>query len=241
MMKLLFIVASHGDEGFSIPVLEKMEVAMPKAKYGYDWIIGNPKALEANQRFLDADMNRSAPGSANSEKYEERRVAELITICNQYDLVIDIHGTASESGIVSIIPKPSLASLTLASVLGLDKNVIWNSGKSKVSGPLTQHITPPGIGIECGPKESADCADKLEKILVNILENKDKELIGKIDDNNFYYVYGKLAGTNQELVDFTETTIEGETFYPFLTKNKYGNISCYKLKMIRFADLFVEE
>lgn len=182
-------------------------------------------------------MNRSAPGDMNSEKYEERRVAELITICNQYDLVIDIHGTASESGIVSIIPKPSLECLTLASVLGVDKNVIWNSEKSKVSGPLTQHITPPGIGIECGPKESVDCADKLEKILLNIIENKDKALLGKIDDNNFYYVYGKLAGASGRLVDFEEATIDDETFYPFLTKNKYGDISCYKLKKVVFENL----
>lgn len=41
-MNLLFIAASHGDEGFSIPVLEKLEKNVPKEKYGYDWIIGNP-------------------------------------------------------------------------------------------------------------------------------------------------------------------------------------------------------
>lgn len=39
--KILFIVATHGDESFSIGVLKNIEKKFSKKKYGFDWVIGD--------------------------------------------------------------------------------------------------------------------------------------------------------------------------------------------------------
>jgi hypothetical protein len=46
MSEILFISATHGNEGFSVDVMEEMQRTYDPAKYGYDWIIGNPLASE---------------------------------------------------------------------------------------------------------------------------------------------------------------------------------------------------
>ena len=66
MRKILFIAATHGNERDSVKVMRQLEKELPKEKYGYDWIIGNKKAFAANARFVEQDLNRSAPGDINS-------------------------------------------------------------------------------------------------------------------------------------------------------------------------------
>lgn len=239
-MKLLFIVASHGNENFSVSVFEKLATKLPKEQYNYDWIIGNPNALETNSRYIDCDMNRSAPGDLSSFQYEERRVAEILELSVSYDAVIDIHGTNSDSGVVSIIPKPSLENLAFAAKMKVDNQVIWNSAESKTKGPLTQFVKNIGIGIECGPQNEQTIKDRLEKLVTEIITNNNLTSTDLRTDN-FYYVYGKLPGANKNYHDFEEVTVEGESFFPFLTQNKYPDISCYKMRKIKFADLFIEE
>src|SRR5574344_1930263 len=93
MLRILFITATHGNEQDGVKVMQQLEKELPKDKYGYDWIIGNEKAYQKNVRYIDQDLNRSAPGDSSSPVYEVRRAAELVKIANSYDVVIDIHGT----------------------------------------------------------------------------------------------------------------------------------------------------
>ncbi len=91
-LRALFISATHGDEGFSIKVLDELERKYPKDKYGFERIIGNPKALTKNVRFIDANLNRSAPGKKNSLIYEQRRAFKIMQLTKKFDYVIDLHG-----------------------------------------------------------------------------------------------------------------------------------------------------
>ncbi len=147
--KLLFIAATHGNENFSIPVFKSLESEYPRNKWGYDWIIGNPKALNQGKRFTETDLNRSAPGDPNSSLYEERRAAELIETAQDYDMIVDIHGTVSPCGLVKIIPKPSIENLALASLFPELVNIIWYSARSLKKGPPVQFMAKPALEIEC--------------------------------------------------------------------------------------------
>jgi len=64
MKKILFIVATHGDEKIGVEVIERLRTK--KLDRFFDYLVANPKALEKNTRFIDVDLNRSYPGVRNS-------------------------------------------------------------------------------------------------------------------------------------------------------------------------------
>lgn len=240
--KILLITATHGDEPSSLEVVNKII----KTKFGlqnkFDLLIANPKALKLSQRFTKKDLNRCAPGNIKSLIYEEKRAAEIISLSKKYNSVLDIHASTSNCGIITIIPKPTLENIILASILNIKRNVIWYSKESNIAGPLVQHTKCPGIEIEHGPKNSQKVKDKLYKILVDFIQSLDKTPISAIPNlvknKEFYCVYGKLVGKHdQSIKDFHKVTINKEEFYPFLA-NQYPEIICYKLKKIQMLDNF---
>jgi len=242
-MKTLFIVATHGNEGFSIPVLKSIEKKFPKQKFHYDWVIGNPVALKKNTRFIDVDLNRNAPGKLNSKNYEERRAHELIALAKKFDAVVDIHGAMSNCGICTIISKPSLENILLASQLNCKNNVIWNSASSQKKGPLNQHIGRPSVELECGPKQSPETAKALYDLISKFLQNN-KNIIWPTKLNSWYYVDKKLNKKEFELKtikDFSEHKSKKEKIIPFLSQNTYVDGSFYSLSKIKFDQLFIKK
>lgn len=241
--KILLITATHGDEPSSLEVVNKII----KTKFGlrnkFDLLIANPKALKLSQRFIEKDLNRCAPGNIKSRIYEEKRAAEIVSQSKKYNFVLDIHASTSNCGIITIIPKPTLENILLASILDIKRNVIWYSKESNMAGPLVQHTKCPGIEIEHGPKNSQKIKDKLYKILVNFIQALDKTSIATIPNliknKEFYCVYGKLTGKHDKSIkDFHKVTINKVGFYPFLA-NQYPGITCYKLKKIDIQDYFL--
>ncbi len=242
--KILFIAATHGNEGFSVEVFKKLEKDLPPKKYNYDWIIGNEKAYPKNLRFIDTDMNRAAPGNLKSSKYEEKRAAEITKLSKKYDFVIDVHGTNSDLDIVTIIPYPTLTNIILANLIPVNNHVIWYAEESKKKGPLAQYTGCPAIELECGPKNDKKTQDILYNVLsefiININSQMNQNLIANVNKNNFFYVYGKLEGGNiKSLKDLKKIKLNNEEFYPFMSKSEYKGISCYKLKKVDLLPYFI--
>ncbi|HEY4515940.1 MAG TPA: succinylglutamate desuccinylase/aspartoacylase family protein [Candidatus Paceibacterota bacterium] len=240
--QILFILATHEDEAFSLDVFKKLEKAMPKDLYGYNWVIGNKKALKKGVRFVDADLNRSAPGNSNSSVYEERRAAELIKLANEYNFIIDIHGTVSNAGIFTLIPKPTLQNILFAMTLPIKRNVLWYSRRSLRNGPIVQFCRPPALEIECGPKDDQKTNVNLEAILKDILKMLAKpayeEVIKRLNQKTFFSVYGSQKEWDKNLRDFQLARINNEEFIPLLV-SQYKDIACYKMKKVNFQDLFI--
>lgn len=241
-MTTLFIVAAHGNETFSIPVLERLEKLFPKSSFSYDWIIGNPRAVKKNVRFIDVDMNRNAPGSPTSQHYEERRAAELIRIAETYDLVVDIHGAKSDCGACTIIPYPTLNNLLLAAQLRCKNNVIWNTKDSDKKGPITQHIRKPAVGLECGPKEASKTADELYELISAYLQRQGQTVFPDPKESKWHRVCGKLNKADfkeaENWNDFQTYTVGEKKIVPFLSQNTYADGSFFQLEKIAFENLF---
>lgn len=240
--KILFIAATHGDESFSIGVLENLEKRYSRSEYGYDWIVGNPKALERGSRYIDTDLNRSAPGDPNGVSYEQRRAAKIMELSRRYTFVIDIHGTVANTGIVTIIPYPTLTNLVLASALSVERNVIWYARESLEQGPLVQFTQCPGIELECGPKSSKEIKIQLDEVLSRVLDRNTSWNLDALVDNlkrkEFYYIYDNQPDDGNTYTNFALTRNKDEEFYPFLT-NQYPGISCCKMKKMRFEEIFL--
>ncbi|MBP9690899.1 succinylglutamate desuccinylase/aspartoacylase family protein [Candidatus Woesebacteria bacterium] len=240
--KGLFISATHGDEGFSQDVMEQISKEYPSEKFRYDWITGNPPALAQGVRFLKQDLNRIAPGDAMSDVYEVQRAAAIMALSKEYSYVIDIHGTVADTGIVTIIPFPSLRNLFLASLVPVVRNVIWYAEASKVAGPLVQFTQCPGIEIECGPKSSLQISEQLQQVIAGFLENNLNmtlpEVLRTLALKEFYYVYGRQTQDGRTYKDFELVKNDEEEFYPFLS-NQYPGIACYKMRRAEVVNQFL--
>ncbi len=241
--KILILTATHGDEPLGVNVMKQIEKNLPKNKYGYDWIIANESAYKKCVRFTEVDLNRIAPGNIKSSIYEEKRAAELIRLSRKYNFIIDLHSSKSYCGVTTIITHPTLPNLILASILDADRYIIWYARSSLDNGPITQFTYCPAIEIECGPAAASKVKTRLIGVLTQFITKlKDltiTELLEKSKKIEFYAVYGKQKGRhNLSIVDFRETTINKETFYPFLA-NQYEGILCYKAKKINIKDLFI--
>lgn len=242
--KILFISATHGDEGFSIKVLDELERKYPKDKYSFERIIGNPKALSKNIRFIQGDLNRSAPGNIKSEIYEEKRAAEIMKKIKQYKFVIDLHGANSKCGVVIIISYPSLENIILSGLFPIKRVVIWYTSDCLENGPITQFCQSPGLEIECGPKTDLNVQKELKKVLKEFIGKYKKltieEVMKNLAQKEFYVISEKLKGDGKNMQDFKQTKRGREVFYPFMS-SQYPKIACYKMKKIKFEELFLEK
>lgn len=238
---LLFITATHGEEGFSIPVLKRLEATYPKNVWGYDWIVGNPEALKQGQRFTKVDLNRSAPGDLSSPVYEERRAAELVEIAQNYDMIVDIHGTVSPCGLVKIIPKPSVENLTLTALFPDLVNVIWYSARSLKKGAPVQFMAKPALEIECAMNDT-ETEERLFQVLARALLIKREmnwmRLTASLADQQWFQVIGRAQTYDPQAKELQPLETDRGTVYPFLT-NQYRETPYYLLKKMKIEDAFL--
>jgi len=230
--EILFIAATHGDEKIGVEVLRGLE-----KNYKFDWIVGNERALKINRRFVDFDLNRSAPGDKNSAGYEKRRAFEILKIASDYKAVIDIHDTTADSGIFTIVDNPTPENLIFAASLPIKNVVIWVAKKKEKISPLSEYFDC-GLEIECGPKDSKETEGKLKQILEIFIRDGITFPPKDAKRKKYFQVYDRLNGEIKlGLTDFKKYNLGGEEFYPILT-GQYPGIACYKMKEVDWLKLF---
>ena len=218
-MKRMIITTTHGDEQFSVPVVESL-----KQQFEFEWLTGNPLATQRGVRFIEADLNRVGPGKLKSELYEEVRAYEVIKMASKFDEVIDIHGTISDSGIFSILSDPNWSNIELSKKIDVPRVVLWPSLQPR--GPLTQFI-PNSLEIECGPKNAKHTLIELERILSAYLGYKKP-----VGEKEYFIVSGILkCSVSTPLKDFAKEKYKGDSFYPLMV-DQYPGIKCYMLQKL---------
>lgn len=242
---LLILTCVHGNEDFAnAPVRALQE------QYGdrFDWVIGNPNALEQRVRYTDIDINRIAPGSPDDPLYEARRAAELLRIASGYPYVIDIHGTTADCGVFSLIPGAPLTMqrLALATALPIENVVIWADEAERQSGngPLSP-LMPCGIAVECGPKNVPEIAEQLLEALRSVVRDGIGGCLRRQSPKKLFRVYGSLKKTDlpdgtPPLRDFEQARVGDEKFFPLLS-GQYENTACYKMEEVDLWRLFSYE
>lgn len=228
---VLLIVATHGDEKIGIEVTN---ILRQKGVGGFDVLVGNPKALEENKRFVDADLNRSYPGNSASNKYEEILAVKNFEIAKKYKYVIDIHEASSGQDNFIIVPKGTLPKNFPLNLLDLKKVLLWPDPK----GPMTQFLEN-GVELEFGmrDKKRQDVLNQAVKIVEGFLLSMSGKKVSETINQKTFYVYGYLSGSENDAInlrDFEEAERGGEKFLPLLT-GQYLNsgIVCYKMRAIK--------
>ncbi|HZP55435.1 MAG TPA: succinylglutamate desuccinylase/aspartoacylase family protein, partial [Candidatus Saccharimonadales bacterium] len=89
-MKILVIGGIHGNEPLGLELVKLIEAKPIK---NVDVVLGNERAIAQNSRFVKQDLNRSFPGNIKSKNYEEKKAAQLLKLCSNYDISLDFHNT----------------------------------------------------------------------------------------------------------------------------------------------------
>ncbi|NQV12569.1 succinylglutamate desuccinylase/aspartoacylase family protein [Candidatus Uhrbacteria bacterium] len=230
----LFIGATHGNEPIGVRALERLS----KSRQDFDWIIGNPKAYELNERSFEGDLNRSAPGDMDSTQFASRRAAEIIEKSQNYKYTIDLHGSAKQVGVFIIITNLTRENIELAVMLDIDRIVYWPAVSPELNGPMSEFF-PCGLEIECGPKDDpavqSELENKIERFLDSHQDSCVVDLEAELAKREVFQVYGSLIDdVDVELNEFQDVTIGDETFCPLLV-NSYkerNNVTCYKMQRV---------
>lgn len=225
---ILVLTNVHGNETIGSDVMSALVRKYPDV--ASSWLIANPEARSQNRRFLDADMNRIAPGSSRRIGYEYRWVRQVLAAAQPFDVVLDVHGTPATTGIFTIVTNPTRDNLCLAARLPIRTVVIWPS-TSSTTGPVTKFVTR-GVEIECGPQDSPAIRRQLACMLESVLRKGIRPSVG---GKKWFLVYGKMKNTSSVVTngmrEFSKVAIMGERFYPLLI-NRYSGIACYKMRAV---------
>lgn len=230
MKKLLLIAGTHGNEKIGIEAIKKLKLK-GYDKY-FDILIGNPKALSLNKRFIDHDLNRAYPGDEYSKLYEKRLAYKNLKIARKYEYIIDIHEADKGCDDFIIVPRKKLSKKFPLDYIDLKTVLFWPNPK----GPLSQ-VLPNSIELEFGSKNRnrQKMIDKCFFIIKKFIESACLNKNIKFAKKEYYFVYGKLLMdeyTNSDnLKDFKKINIHNERFYPLLVcQYKKDGIMCYKMK-----------
>lgn len=229
--KTLFVVCTHGNEPIGKQAVEELlgRTSFPR---NFEYVIANPQALEKGVRFIDVDLNRSAPGNSDSKLYEARRAYEVLQECKKFDTVIDIHGTDARSGLFVIVTNLTKENIAFARTVPIQRVVIWQSVSGSLTGPITKFVSR-GVEIECGPQEDPKVLRELQDVLLALTKKSSSPAADFAQD--MYTVYGKVSKDElsqkdaENFKDFKKTRSGSEEFYPLLV-GQYGGVICYKMK-----------
>lgn len=152
----------HGDEPCGKKAIEKFLSEKRDFRKTVKFIIANERAFEQDKRFLEADLNRSFPGDAESSKYEERLAAEIMDEIKGLK-VFDMHSTRSYEGPFCTLSNIDEQNLEFCRKAGAENIVYF----PQEAGTWAEYEN--GIILETGIQGTEKAAETSYKALVNFL------------------------------------------------------------------------
>lgn len=148
----LILVGVHGNEKCGIEAFEKIAPTLSIKNGEVFFIIGNPKAVEKNVRFIDENLNRLFRKeilSENKNTYERTLVPELMKYMQKSDALLDIHASNTPDSEPFIIAESNAKYITKHLPI---KIVVSGFDKLEPGGTdgFMNSLGKIGICIECG-------------------------------------------------------------------------------------------
>jgi hypothetical protein len=149
----------HGDEPCGVEAVDRLAEDRPAVDRPVALVVANERAVEAGQRYLDDDLNRSFPGDPDADSHEKRLAARLTDEFGDC-AVLSLHSTQSYERLFAIVNGMGEFERAVAPRLSVDAvvdAVSFNRGRIFASIPRT-------IEVECGFQGSAAAADNAEMV-----------------------------------------------------------------------------
>lgn len=214
-----FVTALHGNE--YMPTLAL-------ASQGIEQHIGNPRALRANKRWIDSDLN-AAFGKEQTD-YETKRAQEILQEIPTDSTVIDFHTYApneSNKANDAFAILVDTAMLPIALAIGI-KYIVYMKHSIKKKNALIHHRH--GVSIETGRHGSPRAFDTTLNVVQNLKNGTDLNA----HDTLLFEVYG----VTDKLGDYVNFEFyEKDGFYPVLAgENSYTFTTMMARKVERFEN-----
>ena len=153
----------HGDEPCGVRAVEHLLDTRPDVDRPVKCIVANEAALEADARYLDADLNRVFPGDPDSEAHEERLAAALLAELRDC-VTLSMHSTQSYTEPFAVIGGDTTHARTLCPYLTLDAVV---DTSAFIEGRLIDHADV--LEVECGYQGSPHATENAITIVEEFL------------------------------------------------------------------------
>ncbi len=153
--RVLIIGGTHGNEWTGIQVIlhheERLKKKYPKLEL--EFILGNPRAYQANRRFTEEDLNRAFQFlSEKRQSYEHQRAHEILKqISSSPCFVIDLHTTTSNMGKTVILSHFDKLNCHVARELSAKISDCRIIGSPDLQKKYLASQSPFGMMIEVGP------------------------------------------------------------------------------------------
>lgn len=151
--------AIHGDEPCGVTAIDRLLASDPPIERSVKLIVANERALAAEQRYCEEDLNRTFPGDPDGPTHESRLAAEL-TAELEGCTTLALHSTQSYEGPFAIVERAGGPSEELARQLSVD--AIVETGPFD-DGRLFQSVETL-VEVESGYQGSTMAADNATRI-----------------------------------------------------------------------------
>ncbi|MBD2090012.1 aspartoacylase [Microcoleus sp. FACHB-1515] len=162
--RVAIVGGTHGNEWTGVYLVKKLEqfpASIERPTLECITLLANPKAIAANRRYIDRDLNRcfgSADlSNAKLTSYEDQRAKEIATQLGpkdhpKVDFIIDLHSTTANMGLTILPTTKHPFNLRLAAYLShLHPDVRVCCGvQCSQDSPMLRSLSPFGCTIEVG-------------------------------------------------------------------------------------------
>jgi len=152
----------HGDEPCGPKAIERFLDSDYEVLEPLKFIVANERALEQEERYLEADLNRVFPGDKSSDKYEERLAAKIMDEI-EGKKVLDIHSTMSHPDPFVNLSDINEVTVSLAKSTSVSNVVYFPED----SGTMYEKVD--GILAESGLQRTEEAAENAYNLLINFL------------------------------------------------------------------------
>ena len=208
--EVVVVAGVHGDEMSGIRAVRRLREADLDLRRGVAFVLANPAAIEAGERYLDSDLNRAFPGDPDGDR-EERIAARLCEfVADRTSL--SLHGTEAEPTPFALIHSAQEREFELASELAVPRVVDhWGVNEHTIT---TCGFT---VEIELAAADSEDAANAAERQARAFLRRVDALPGSPPDSDPDYFHMGepvpKPEGSSYELhVENFERVSEGTVY-----------------------------
>lgn len=122
--------SQHGNEPLGSQVVAALNARIDEHP-GVIGLVGNPRALEVGERYVESNMNQAYHGGADT--YESRRAQKILKITKYCTYLFDIHSTTANIGPTFIISDLTERTLAIINVLPVTRIVYFDTQLSRNS------------------------------------------------------------------------------------------------------------
>jgi len=153
----------HGDEPAGVDAVEHFMRRRPEVAAPVKLVIANEAAIERNQRYVEADLNRSFPGRADGRSHEIRLAHELgeeLRDC----VTLALHTTRSYGGMFALVDEIRELARSICPRLSVDAVVETGHAEGRIF-----EVAPDTVEVECGYQGTDQAAENARQVVREFL------------------------------------------------------------------------